>query len=209
MKRVILLFVAVTCFAVPSKCQFVTRDTVSPSSGCHSPFTYDDGINLSVSVIANTTQSSAELEQIIAKDISRFKGTGHISSASTGAALPAGQRPIEFNATIFWTELQVGGKTSAYAAAAFFIETCATFGQDYAGGFSTHLLVVDRLTVQATKEKMLDDLEKNLYDALVAEVKRRRESAKVSQVRPLSNAPCLSLEAALCSRTDCRTDLRI
>jgi|SRR5579859_6997409 len=196
MKRVIVISFAVLSFALPSKCQFVTRDAVSPSSGCHSSFAYDNGINLSISVIANTAQSSTELEQIIAKDISRFKDTGRITSASTEAALPAGQRPIEFNATIFWTELQVGGKTSAYAAAAFFIETCAIFGQDNSGGFSTHLLVIDRLTVQGTKEKLLDDLEKSLYDALVAEVKRRREAAKVSEVRPMSNAPSVSLKVA-------------
>ena len=183
MKRVTVIIFAVLSFAVPCKCQFVTRDEVSPSSGCRSPFTYDNGINLRISVLANTKDSSIELERIMVKDISRFKESGQISSSHD--TVPGGQKqPIEFDATIFWTELQVDGKPTAYAAAAFFFETCAIFMQGR--GFSTQLLTVDNLAVQPTKEKMLDYLEKRLYDGLVAEVKSRRAAAKILKSQPVA-----------------------
>ena len=184
MKRVAVLTLAVLSFTMTSKCQLVTKDEVSPSSGCRSPFTYDNGINLSISVVANPKESSSELGRIMAKDISRFKETGRISSSASNDTAPVGQKqPIEFEAIIFWTELQIDGKTSGYAAAGVFFEPCASFGTGR--GFSTQLLTFDGLAVQPTKEKMLDYLEKNLYDALIAEVKSRRASAKISKTQPV------------------------
>jgi len=182
MKRIIVLALVTFYFSTPCKCQFVSKDEVPPTSGCRSLFTYNHGINLDITVLANTKESSSELERAMAKDISRFKDTGQITG-SNDAALPLEQmRPIRFEATVFWTELQIDGKTSGYAAAAFFFEICATHGNGR--GFSTQLLTVESLAVQPTKEKLLDYVEKNLYDALIAEVNRRRASTKM-----LANSP--------------------
>ena len=188
MKQIVLVTLMVLYFAPTSRCQTVTVDTVSPTSGCHSLFTYDNGLNLRISVLTATKDSAMELERTIAKDISRFKDTRQIST-SNDPVLPIGQRPIEFEATIFWSELQVGGKTAGYAAAAFFTETYAILGNGRATGFSTQILATEDLYVQPTKEKMLDYLEKALYDGLIAEVKSRRAAAKISG-RMLFNSRC-------------------
>jgi hypothetical protein len=176
MKQFVFLALAMVAAAIPTYAQFVTRDTVSPASGCHSLYTYDDGVNIRILVLRGSgTKDKADLERTMARDISRFKDTGRIRTSD--AIPPNDQHLSEFVVTIIWNEIKTEGETSGYAAAMFTMEPCATFSNSK--GFAVNMLSVDdNMFVEPTKEGLLDILEKTIYDSLIRVVRNRRAAIK-------------------------------
>ena len=152
-------------------------DKMPANSGCHAPFTYASGINLRISVYSNKNDTEAALERTLALDISRFKDAGEIQTRHDKIA-PIGQRPIEFELTVFWAEVTMEGKTVGYEASMFVTETCAVLGNYDEPGFSSQLLIIAGPYLMPTKERLEDKIEKEVYDSMETIVKQRRNSAK-------------------------------
>jgi len=181
MKQFVLLALAMVVSAMPTYAQFVTKDTVSPASGCSSPYTYDNGVNIVITVLSGSAKTDkAGLARTMAQDISRFKDTGRIR-ASNDALPPTDRKPIEFMVTIILDELKLeGGETSGYAAAMFTMEQCASFANSNSKtGFAVDMITASpHLFVDPTKEGLVDSLEKEIYDSLIAIVRSRRAKIK-------------------------------
>jgi hypothetical protein len=156
--------------------QMVTMDKIPSSSGCSTLPTYERGVNVRITVRTNEKSDDPELEKTLAQDISRFKDTNSVTPNNDPVA-PIGKRPIEFEATVFWGEIKgEDGSVLGYAASNFITETCAVFEHenDHVPGFSTHVLFVSGVMMHPSREKLLDTVEKGIYDALIATVRRRR-----------------------------------
>jgi hypothetical protein len=153
-------------------------DKIPATSGCSKASIYDKGINLGLRVITSGAFSDKDIESTLAMDMSRFKDTNLITTSSD-PVVPIGNRPIAFEATVFWSEIKMQDNAVAgYVASYFITETCGIF--DYGSripGFSTHVLSLSTPLSQPQRDKLLDLLEKEIYDQILKTVKARRETA--------------------------------
>ena len=151
-------------FVVSPHCQ------TAPQSCAKAP-TYDNGINLTIHVLTTEKLGDHDIEQVLARDISRFKDTNEIKTGNDTRTDKTG-----FDAQIFWSEVKLDdGSTVGYVASFAVTEDCALFdnGTDLSG-FSSHVLLLGGPFHSSSKDHQLDRIEKGLYDAIMARVRRRR-----------------------------------
>jgi hypothetical protein len=168
LQRIGIAALTLAGLAASGQAQFVTDDTVPASSGCRSSYTYDSGLNITINLYSGN-KPEREIERTIAQDIARYKDTGVVRTSSDP---PPNPRPMDFVAIVIWSELREGGQTTGYAAATFILEQCSTFAN--AKGFGVNDLMMSTMLVQSSKERLLDKLEKTIYDSVTEEVKKRR-----------------------------------
>jgi hypothetical protein len=128
---------------ITANAQLVAEAT-PPGTSCKAAPTYDQGLNITISVITMDKYSDADLERTLARDIARFKDT-NVVTAGSDSSLPIGKRRVTFEVSLFWAELKsANGAVVDYVGSYFIEETCAVFNHRNSPvpGFATHELIM-------------------------------------------------------------------